>query len=174
LGEMKPNEPMDSAFCPTTGHFLAVASRTSDPTRVGVLIETAHAILAGLEPSEEMGFALSFGKLWGVHLNDQNGLKFDEDKAFGAVNLARAFSQVYILDKYGYGKNGEMVGLDVKALRSQSREASMKHLFHSKAIFEMLVDKVRSCDKTVVEGLRSRRDYEELTYYITKLLLGKN
>src|SRR5436190_1225289 len=25
LGEMKPNEPMDITFCPTTGHFLALA-----------------------------------------------------------------------------------------------------------------------------------------------------
>ena len=40
-------------------------------------IESAHAILAGLDPSDEMGFALAFDKLWTVHLNDQNGLKFD-------------------------------------------------------------------------------------------------
>ena len=55
--------------------------------RVGVNIESAHAILAGLDPSDEMGFALSFGKLWTVHLNDQNGLKFDEDKAFGSDRI---------------------------------------------------------------------------------------
>ncbi|MDD3926620.1 MAG: TIM barrel protein [bacterium] len=171
LGEMKPNEPMDSTFCPTTGHFLAVASRTVDPDRVGILIESAHAILANLEPSEEMGFALSFGKLWGIHLNDQNGLKFDEDKTFGSVNLGRAFSQVYILDKYGYGNDGEYVGLDIKVLRTQPREVSMKHLSNSKRIFEMLVEKVRSCDEGYMEELRRARDYEELSFYITSLLM---
>lgn len=172
LGEMKPNEPMDSAFCPTTGHFLAIASRTKDPQRVGVLIETAHAILAGLEPSEEMGFALSFGKLWGIHLNDQNGLKFDEDKTFGTANLGRAFSQVFVLDKYDYGKNGEYVGLDVKALRTQSDQVCVKHLSYSKRIFELLVEKVRSCDQKLVEQLREQRDYEELAFYITTHLMG--
>lgn len=172
LGEMKPNEPMDSAFCPTTGHFLAIASRTRDPQRVGVLIETAHAILAGLEPSEEMGFALSFGKLWGIHLNDQNGLKFDEDKTFGTANLGRAFSQVFVLDKYDYGKNGEYVGLDVKTLRTQGNDVSMKHLSYSKRIFEMLVEKVRTCDQNLVEQLRQERDYEELAFYITTHLMG--
>ncbi len=174
LGEMKPNEPMDSTFCPTTGHFLAIGSRTIDPERVGILIESAHAILANLEPSEEMGFALSFGKLWGVHLNDQNGLKFDEDKTFGSVNLGRAFSQVYILDKYGYGQNGEYVGLDIKVLRTQAKEVSMKHLSNSKKIFEMLVEKVRACDHNLIEELRAQRDYEELSMYVTGLLLGQS
>ncbi|HEX3314916.1 MAG TPA: TIM barrel protein, partial [Gemmataceae bacterium] len=46
LGEMKPNEPMDSAFCPTVGHFMGLTYKTVDPSRVGVLIESAHSILA--------------------------------------------------------------------------------------------------------------------------------
>ncbi len=135
------------------------------------MIESAHAILANLEPSEEMGFALSFSKLWGIHLNDQNGLKFDEDKTFGSVNLGRAFSQVYILDKYGYGNDGEYVGLDIKVLRTQPRDVSMKHLSNSKRIFEMLVQKVRSCNESYMEELRQVRDYEELSFYITSLLM---
>jgi xylose isomerase len=118
-----------------------------------------------------MGFALSFSKLWGIHLNDQNGLKFDEDKTFGSVNLGRAFSQVYILDKYGYGNDGEYVGLDIKVLRTQPRDVSMKHLSNSKRIFEMLVQKVRSCNESYMEELRQVRDYEELSFYITSLLM---
>jgi len=57
-----------------------------------VNIESAHAILAGLDPSDEMGYALAFKKLWTVHLNDQNGLKFDQDKSFGSVDIRRALS----------------------------------------------------------------------------------
>ena len=34
LGEMKPNEPMDQAYLPTPGHFLALCYRTADPSRV--------------------------------------------------------------------------------------------------------------------------------------------
>src|SRR5262249_7315574 len=58
LGEMKPNEPMDQAYLPTPGHFLGLAYRTVEPSRVGVLIESAHSILAGLDPSEDMAYAL--------------------------------------------------------------------------------------------------------------------
>src|SRR5262245_27877588 len=74
LGEMKPNEPMDQAYLPTPGHFLALCYRTVDPSRSGVLIESAHSILAGLDPSDDMAYALWHKKLWSVHLNDQNGL----------------------------------------------------------------------------------------------------
>ena len=59
LGEMKPNEPMDLMYAPTTGHFLALAYASKDPSRVGVLIESAHAILAGLDPSDEFACACS-------------------------------------------------------------------------------------------------------------------
>ena len=171
--EPKPNEPMDQAYIPTTGHAVAVSYLTNDPKRVGVNIETAHAILAGLDPSDEMGFALAYDKLFTVHLNDQNGLKFDEDKSFGSVDLRRAFNQVRILDQYDYGKAGEFVGLDVKAMRTQKQEVATKHLSNSKTIFLHLVDLVRSLDKNNVEKLITERDYEELDMLIINHLMGK-
>ena len=45
-----------------------------------------------------MAFALSHGKLWSVHLNDQNGLKYDQDKSFGAANLRCAYNQIRVLE----------------------------------------------------------------------------
>ena len=170
--EPKPNEPMDHAFIPTVGHALALGYRTSDPSRVGVLIETAHQILAGLDPSDEMGFALSFRKLWSVHLNDQNGLKFDEDKSFGQVDLRRAFNQVRVLEEHDYGKQGEFVGLDVKAMRTQKKPVSMKHLANSKQVFLWLLEKVRSFDYKLRDELVQQRDYEELDLYVNAHLLG--
>ncbi|MBN2456026.1 MAG: TIM barrel protein [Sedimentisphaerales bacterium] len=171
--EPKPNEPMDQAFIPTTGHALAVAAITDAPERVGVNIESAHAILAGLDPSDEMGFALAFNKLFTIHLNDQNGLKFDEDKAFGSVDLRRAFNQVRILDQYDYGRNGEFVGLDVKAMRTQKQEVATKHLANSREIFLRLLEVVRSIDKNKIDKLIAKRDYEELELFIINQLMGK-
>jgi len=170
--EPKPNEPMDQAYIPTTGHALALAQMCSDPSRVGVNIESAHAILAGLDPSDEMGFALAFNKLWTVHLNDQNGLKFDQDKSFGSVDLRRAFNQVRILDKHDYGSNGEFVGLDVKAMRTQKDEVATKHLSNSKEIFFKLLEISRKIDEEVIQRCQEERDYEELDLYIMNALLG--
>lgn len=171
--EPKPNEPMDQAYIPTTGHAVAVSYLTDDPERVGVNIETAHVILAGLDPSDEMGFALAYDKLYTVHLNDQNGLKFDEDKSFGSVNLRRAFNQVRVLDRYDYGRSGEFVGLDVKAMRTQKQNVAAKHLANSRAIFLRLVELVRSLDDKKVDRLIAKRDYEELDMLIVNHLTGK-
>lgn len=171
--EPKPNEPMDHTYIPTVGHAVALAFRSHDPDRVGVNIESAHAILAGLDPSDEMGFALAFAKLWTVHLNDQNGLKFDQDKTFGAVDLRRAFNQVRLLDAYDYGKNGEFVGLDVKAMRTQKDGASTKHLANSRTIFMRLLEISRSLSEAKLAAMIAARDYEALEMYIVGRLLGQ-
>ncbi|MCE5345170.1 MAG: TIM barrel protein [Bacteroidales bacterium] len=169
--EPKPNEPMDHTYIPTTGHAIALSLLCVDPKRIGVNIESAHAILAGLDPSDEMGFALSFNKLWTVHLNDQNGLKFDQDKAFGSVDIRRAFNQVRILDKHDYGKNGQWVGLDVKAMRTQKDDVATKHLSNSKEVFLKLLEISRSLDDEYIAKCSKERDYEELDLYIIKSLM---
>ena len=106
-----------------------------------------------------------------MHLNDQNGLKFDQDKTFGSVDLRRAFNQVRILDKYDYGKNGEWVGLDVKAMRTQKTPA-LKHLTNSREIFLRLLKVSRSLDDSKMDKMIKERDYEELDRYIIESLLG--
>jgi len=164
--EPKPNEPMDQSYIPTTGHAIALGFLTNDSDRVGVNIESAHVILAGLDPSDEMGFALACNKLWTVHLNDQNGLKFDEDKSFGSVNIRRAFNQVYVLEKNGYGKNGEFVGLDVKAMRTQKQEDSVRHLKTSREMFLRSLKIVRSIDEKRWQSYINKRNYEGLEMFI--------
>lgn len=172
LIEPKPNEPMDLAYIPTMGHAVATSYLTDDPSRVGALMETAHSILAGLDPSDEMAYALHHKKLWSVHLNDQNGLKYDQDKSFGSVDLRRAFNQVRVLDRNDYGKAGEFVGLDVKVMRTQKRGDSFAHLANSRETFLRLLEKVRTLDEAEVQRLVTDRNYEELDRRILDHLLG--
>jgi len=170
--EPKPNEPMDMAYIPTMGHALALGFQASDPARVGVLMETAHSVLAGLDPADEIGFAMAFGKLWSVHLNDQNGLKFDQDRSFGSVNLRRAFNQVHVLDENRYWEIG-MVGMDVKAIRTQPAEIATKHLRNSLQMFLRLLELSRSLDRQAVNELIEARDYEELDWLVLGHLMGR-
>lgn len=170
LGEMKPNEPMDQAYLPTPGHFMGLTYRTHDPQRVGVLIESAHSILAGLDPSDDMAYVLWHGKLWSVHLNDQNGLKYDQDKTFGSVDLRRAFNQVWVLERGGFDG---CIGLDVKAMRTTRAAEQTKHLANSRLMFLRLLDVARTVDAERVEGYRAARDYEGLEMYILEKLMGK-
>jgi len=171
LIETKPNEPIDRSYCPTIGHAMAISAATIDPSRVGGLLESAHAILAGLDPANEIAFGLSFGKMWSVHLNDQNGMKYDQDKAFGVENLRQAFNQIKVLVENGYGKNGEYIGLDVKAMRTQKDEVCYRHLENSLKIAKMLEEKAKKFDYEFQRKCVETRDYEALEMYVMELLM---
>ena len=134
-----------------------------------MLIESAHSILAGLDPSDDMAYALWHDKLWSVHLNDQNGLKYDQDKVFGSVDLRRAFNTVWVLERAGYDG---CVGLDVKAMRTTKAGDQTKHLANSREMFLQLLDVARGVKPDVVEQYRSERDYEGLEMYILDKLMG--
>jgi xylose isomerase len=170
--EPKPNEPTDQAYVPTIGHALTLSYASKDHKRVKGLIESAHALLAGLDPSDEMAFALAHDKLASVHLNDQNGLKYDQDKNFGGANLRVGFNQVRVLEESGYGKRGEFIGLDVKAMRTQRGCPVTDHLKNSRELFLHLVEKSRTLNAKLVQQFRDARDYEALELYVLKHLMG--
>jgi len=78
-----------------------------------VVIESAHAILAGLDPSDEMAFCLA-------HNNSQRPSQRSKraeirpGQKFWGLESSRRFHQVLVLEDHGYGQHGEFVGLDVK------------------------------------------------------------
>lgn len=172
LIETKPNEPIDRSVCPTLGHAMAISAASIDPSRVGGLLESAHAMLAGLDPASEIGFAIAMGKLWGVHLNDQNGMKFDQDKSFGVENLRTAFNQIKVLMENNYGANGEYIGLDVKAMRTQKQGGSYQHLENSLKMAKALEAKAEKFNYEFQRKCVEERDYEKLELYVMELLMG--
>lgn len=172
LVEPKPNEPIDRSYCGTAGHALAVGAQTVDPSRVGLCIESAHSILAGLDPAADMAFAMAWGKLWGVHLNGQNGIKYDQDKTFGAENLRADFNQVKVLYENNFGDNGECVGLDVKAMRTQPAGDCYRHIINSKRVFELLLEKVKKFDYKFQAECVKEQNFEKLEMYVIELLLN--
>ena len=169
--EPKPNEPIDRSICGTMGHVMAVSAATIDPKRVGGNLESAHAVLAGLDPANEIGFALAFDKLFTVHMNDQNGIRYDQDKSFGVENLRQAFNQVKVLVENEYWKKG-YVGLDVKAMRTTSDEDGYEHLKNSLAVFRALEDKVARYDYEYANKLIAELKFEQLEMYTMNLLMG--
>jgi xylose isomerase len=118
-----------------------------------------------------MAYALWHKKLWSVHLNDQNGLKYDQDKSFGSVDLRRAFNTVWVLERAGYDG---CIGLDVKAMRTTKAADQTRHLANSKAIFERMVALARTVDAARVEAFRAERDYEGLEMYVLEHLLVRS
>jgi hypothetical protein len=93
----------------------------------------------------------SYGSL---HLNDQNGLKFDQEKPFGSTNLRSAFNQVQALERHGYGSNGEFVCFDVHPFRTTEGPSHwVAHLANSRRTFLRLVEKARSFDNAAAAAI---------------------
>jgi xylose isomerase len=59
-----------------------------------------------------------------------------------------------------------MVGLDVKAIRTQPADLATKHLRNSLQVFLRLVALSRSLNRAAVDELIKARDYEELDWLI--------
>ena len=116
---------------------------------------------------------MAFGKLWSLHLNDQNGLKFDQDKPFASSNLRVAFNQVRALERNGYGKHGEYVCFDVHPFRTTKVEHWVAHLANSRSTFLRLLEKARTFDERKAQQLVADRNYAALDQMVLEHLMGK-
>ena len=120
-----------------------------------------------------MAYALWHDKLWSVHLNDQNGLKYDQDKVFGSVDLRRAFNTVWMLEKNGTATTASASASTSRPCGTTVFEESLYHLAHSKTMFERLLEVVRAVDVNKVEQFRQSRQYEQLEMLILNALMGR-
>ena len=98
---------------------------------------------------------------------------FDQDRAFATVNLRRAFDQVLVLDDHKFYDIG-IVGMDVKALRTQKPDVAERHLVNSLENFLWLVGRVRSLDRAALRQCREAQDYEALDRLILAHLMQRD
>ena len=96
--EPKPNEPRGDLLLPTSGHVLGFIATLDHPDMVGVVPELAHVRMAGLNSYHEISQVLECGKLFGIHLNGQKPLRFDQDLRFGAEDLKESFFVVKAIE----------------------------------------------------------------------------
>ena len=57
-------------------------------------------------------------------------------------------------------------------MRTTKQADQTRHLANSKAIFDRMLELVRTVDAAKVEAYRAERDYEGLEMYIVEHLLG--
>jgi xylose isomerase len=115
--EPKPNEPRGDLYLPTVGSMLAFIATLDHPEMVGINPETAHVKMAGLNPYHEFAQALDAGKLFDVHLNGQQPLRYDQDLSFGSDNIKEAFFTIKLLKDHDYRGT---VGFDAHPYRSEA------------------------------------------------------
>jgi xylose isomerase len=115
--EPKPNEPRGDLYLPTVGSMLAFIATLDHPEMVGVNPETAHVKMAGLNPYHEFAQALDAGKLFDVHLNGQQPLRYDQDLSFGSDNIKEAFFTIKLLKDHAYAGT---IGFDAHPYRTEA------------------------------------------------------
>ena len=100
--EAKPNEPRGDIYLPTTGAMLAFIGTLDHPEMVGVNPEVGHEQMSGLNFYHVVAQAIEAGKLFHIDLNDQKGLRFDQDLRFGSESIKTLFFLVKLLEDSAY------------------------------------------------------------------------
>lgn len=182
--EPKPNEPRGDLYLSTVGHALAFIATLDHPDRVGVVPELAHAALAGLHPAYEVAHALYAGKLFGIHLNAQRPLRFDQDLRFGAAGLKDSFLVVKLLEEEDWPGPRTF---DARPYRTTDEEGVWQFVEGCIRAYEILAEKVHQFnadpevrqvlaaltqgDRPEPAGARTRL-YERLDHLVFETLMG--
>jgi xylose isomerase len=178
--EPKPNEPRGDLYLPTVGHALGFIATLAHPERIGVVPELAHAAMAGLNPAHEVAHALSAGKLFGIHLNAQRPLRFDQDLRFGAAGIKDAFFVVKMLEEAPWPG---VRSFDARPYRTTDEQGIWDFVAGCIRAYEILAEKVREYgqdpevqavlrDLERVNGPRRTFLYERLDHLVFEILTG--
>lgn len=138
--EPKPNEPRGDTYLPTGGHALALISTLKKPDNCGLVIELAHARMAGTNAYHEVAQAVECGKLFDIHLNGQKPMRFDQDLRFGAEDLKESFFVVKLLEDTGW--DGPR-SFDAHAYRTADREEVWDFVSGNMRTYLILKEKAR-------------------------------
>lgn len=100
--EIKLNEPRADLCLPLTGAILAFIETLEHSEMVEVKLEVAYEHMASLSYMHAIAQAWNAGKLFYLDLNDQNGVRYDQDLRFGSHRVKQAFFPVKFLEDVGY------------------------------------------------------------------------
>lgn len=168
--EPKPNEPRCHMLLPTVGDALAFALSLNPAHhhRVGVNPESAHSIMIGLNYVKDLETAMFHKRLFHVHLNDQEGPKYDQDLAFASAHLKRGLETVAVLQHHRYDG---LIGFDLNPLRTDDDSSRSQVILTSIRNFERLSELAQEVDWKKIKTWRQAGAFSELDAYLDDLLL---
>jgi len=98
--EYKPFEPRSYSITPNTGVTLHGVHQVARDN-IGMTLDYCHSLMANENPAFALTLALMEGRLFGVHLNDGNGL-MDDGMIIGSATPVKTFEFFYYLKKFNY------------------------------------------------------------------------
>jgi len=170
--EPKPNEPRTNMYLATVGEVLYLISRLDVGHRdlFGVNPETAHSRIAGLDYLWEVELCLEAGKLFHIHLNSQDGQRFDQDLPFGYTEPLKDLALLVVLQDAGYEG---IVAFDIKAPRTEAPENIADILTVSSQNLVWLWERAWSVDRSILQTLRDEKRNTAIAGYLGKCLFGQ-
>ena len=170
--EPKPNEPRANMYLATVGEALYLISRLDPAVQplFGLNPEAAHSRIAGLDYVWDVELCLEAGKLFHIHLNAQDGQRYDQDLPFGYTEPLKDLALCVVLQDAGYEG---VVAFDVKAPRTDATENIKDVLTVSAQNLAWLWDRAVAVDRAKVEEFRKTNRATALSGYLAGCLYGK-
>ncbi len=170
--EPKPNEPRANMYLATVGEALYLSSRL-DPAVAplfGVNPETAHSRIAGLDYLWDVEMCLEAGKLFHIHLNAQDGQRYDQDLPFGYTEPLKDMALCVVLQDAKYEG---IIAFDVKAPRTDDEKDIQDVLRVSAQNLAWLWERAAAVDRAKVEQFRQEKRATALSGYLAQCLYGR-
>lgn len=170
--EPKPNEPRANMYLANVGEVLYLISRLEPEVQslFGVNPETAHSRIAGLDYLWEVELCLEAGKLFHIHLNSQDGQRFDQDLPFGYAEPLKDLALLVVLQDAKY--EGPLC-FDVKAPRTDDPSHLTDILTVSAQNLVWLWDRALKVEREKIAQFRADNCATALAGYLAQCLYGR-
>jgi xylose isomerase len=170
--EPKPNEPRANMYLANVGEVLYLISRldADHQSFFGVNPETAHSRIAGLDYLWDVEMCLEAGKLFHIHLNSQDGQRYDQDLPFGYTEPLKDLALLVVLQDAGYEN---ILAFDIKAPRTDEPKNIADIIEVSAQNLVWLWEKALAVDRAVIRRLREEKRNTAIAGYLAKSLYGR-
>lgn len=170
--EPKPNEPRANMYLANVGEVLYLISRLDSAVQplFGVNPETAHSRIAGLDYIWDVELCLEAGKLFHIHLNAQDGQRYDQDLPFGYTEPLKDLALCVVLQDAKYAGP---ICFDVKAPRVDDPKHITDVLTVSARNLVWLWDRALKVDRRRIERFRKENRLTALSGYLAQCLYGR-
>jgi xylose isomerase len=167
--EPKPNEPRANMYLANVGEVLYLISRLDKEVQplFGLNPETAHSRIAGLDYLWDIEMCLEAGKLFHIHLNAQDGQRYDQDLPFGYSEPLKDMALFVVLQD---AKWEGILSFDVRAPRTDSQQHLTDIIKVSAANLVRLWNRALNVDRKRIAQYRRDGNYTALSGYLARCL----
>ena len=170
--EPKPNEPRANMYLANVGEVLYLISRLDPAIQhlFGANPETAHSRIAGLDYIWDIELCLEAGKLFHIHLNSQDGQRYDQDLPFGYTEPLKDLALLVVLQDAKYDG---IVCFDVKAPRTDDPKNIQDVLRVCGNNLTWLWERALAVDRNKIAEFRAENRATALAGYLAQCLYGR-